>query len=495
MTALPRARPGRRADGDGGRCRTRTRTTRAVRARAARAPRRGRGLRRVPRAGAHRRRRRRLAGVLRGHRRAARRAADLRVPARALLARAGTGDRRPRRRRPRRVDHPLLAARGRRSGGRDEWLFTGRLSRETQPWLAEPRAARQRSSCPAPRSSSWRCAAGRQVGCEVRRGADARGAAARRQDGRGPAAGHRRRGRRGRPPRGRRSTRARSRDGRRGRAGRDAARPRRRSPPAAAPLGRAASPARVAAGGRRGGRRRRPVRARWPTSATTTGRRSRACARRGATATRSSPRSRSPTSTPTRRALRDPPGAARRGAAERRGRWSAVGDGRPAADAVLLVRRAAASGAAPSRLRVRGQPRPAIRRCGSTPSTRPAPRSSRSTRSPSGRSTRRSWPATRRSGDERALRARVGPAVARVRRDRPGRAALGEVGRHRRPLRGPAARWSGRSTAGAPCAGRASSPAVGDGAGTRGARAVAERTLALLQALAGRASGSPTRGW
>ncbi|MEU3256191.1 SDR family NAD(P)-dependent oxidoreductase, partial [Streptomyces sp. NPDC006997] len=35
-----------------------------------------------------------------------------------------------------RVDHPVLAA-GVRVGDRDEWLFTGRLSTETQPWTAE----------------------------------------------------------------------------------------------------------------------------------------------------------------------------------------------------------------------------------------------------------------------------------------------------------------------------------------------------------------------
>ena len=100
------------------------------------APRPARSRRRSPRP--RRRRQGRVGASSSGHRRQARAAADLSLPAQALLARlgperesadlapAGIGD----------ADHPLLARRS-RTRATEGLLLTGRLSLATHPWLAD----------------------------------------------------------------------------------------------------------------------------------------------------------------------------------------------------------------------------------------------------------------------------------------------------------------------------------------------------------------------
>ena len=101
-----------------------------------------------------------FAGARRG------RPAHLRVPARALLARRrGAGRRRDRgRARPPPTTRCSARAR-RRSPAATAWLFTGRLSLHTHPWLADHAVARHRAAARHRASSSWRCRAGDEVGC------------------------------------------------------------------------------------------------------------------------------------------------------------------------------------------------------------------------------------------------------------------------------------------------------------------------------------------
>ena len=156
---------------------------------------RGRGLRRVPEPGARRRRAARLAGVLRRQRGAAGVAADVRVPARALLRPARHRRRRPGRRRPRPAGPPG-AGRG-RPGRRP-----GRVA------LQRPAVRGHGALAARPRPARHGRRAGGRAGRAGRRGRPARrrpgpggagagragapGAAGAAHAGGGAAAGHRR---------------------------------------------------------------------------------------------------------------------------------------------------------------------------------------------------------------------------------------------------------------------------------------------------------------
>ena len=105
------------------------------------------------------------------------RAADLRLPARALLAGpaerpAATPARWASARRP-----PAAGARRSRSPSGEGSSFTGRLSLADAPLAGRPRRRSARCSCPAPPSSSWRCGPASRSAAPTRRGADPGGAA------------------------------------------------------------------------------------------------------------------------------------------------------------------------------------------------------------------------------------------------------------------------------------------------------------------------------
>ncbi|MEU8824620.1 SDR family NAD(P)-dependent oxidoreductase [Streptomyces sp. NPDC048636] len=63
------------------------------------------------------------------------------------------------------VDHPVLAGRA-LIGDRDEWLFTGRISTETQPWTRD-HVVMGATIVPGVALVEMSLAAGREVGCEV----------------------------------------------------------------------------------------------------------------------------------------------------------------------------------------------------------------------------------------------------------------------------------------------------------------------------------------
>ena len=156
-----------------------------------------------------------------------------------------------------RLDHPLLAAVV-RVGDRDEWLFTGRLSTETQPWVAD-HVLLGSIVVPGTALVELALAAGRHTASPVVEELVLRVPAAPAGRCRGPAAGHGRRARRGRPPRGRHLLPRRSRT-RRETVQREATcHARGMLAPEAEPV--AAWPADVAAGGRRAACGRRALRA------------------------------------------------------------------------------------------------------------------------------------------------------------------------------------------------------------------------------------------
>ena len=172
--------PTRCSDRDGRECLPRPSEQAAVRSRpCARAAPRPSALTAALAARPRRRRQGRLGRLLRGHRRQARAAADLPLPAPALLARrrrAGAGDlgaaglQRP-------PSTRCWAPRSTLADGEGGWLLTGRLSLADPPLAGRPRRRRHRRSCPAPPSSSWRCAPAEQVGAERVEELDPAGAA------------------------------------------------------------------------------------------------------------------------------------------------------------------------------------------------------------------------------------------------------------------------------------------------------------------------------
>ncbi len=132
--------------------------------------------------------------AVRRHRCARVDAADLRLPAPALLARIAARRRRPGgggagRRRASAAERG--AAELRAIAGR---LFTGRVSLAPQPWLAD-HAVFGRVLFPATAFVELALTVGAELGCGGRRGADARGAAGADRRRRGDAAGRGRRGR------------------------------------------------------------------------------------------------------------------------------------------------------------------------------------------------------------------------------------------------------------------------------------------------------------
>ena len=64
------------------------------------------------------------------------------------------------------VEHPLLGAAVRLAGERDEWLFTGRVSTEHQPWAGD-HVALGVAVVPGTRVVELALAAGLEVGCET----------------------------------------------------------------------------------------------------------------------------------------------------------------------------------------------------------------------------------------------------------------------------------------------------------------------------------------
>ena len=94
------------------------------------------------------------------------RAADLRLPARPLLARRPAPEPATR---PapglNRLDHPLLSA-AVPIGDRDEWVFTGRLSQDSAPWIRD-HVVLGKVIVPGTALVELALAAGRHAGCPV----------------------------------------------------------------------------------------------------------------------------------------------------------------------------------------------------------------------------------------------------------------------------------------------------------------------------------------
>ena len=372
--------PDARADRAGRRTPS-TRPTVAVVAALRRGPRRGRRRCSPPLAGLHvARRRRRLGGAASP---APARAGSTCRPTPSSASATGStpaaaagdaGRGRARRRRP-----PAARRRGRRCPTPAAWLLTGRLSLADPAVAGRPRRARRRSLLPG--TALRRAGAARPATRSAPRPVEELTLEAplvlpptrRRRSCRSRSARRRRRPAPGRDP-----LPARGAERRPSGPG---------TPPACSPRGaggRRRRPGRVAAGGRRAGRRSTASTSGWPTRAATTARRSRACARSGGAATRSSPRSRCPS-----RRRRRPASACTRRCSTRR--CTRLGAGAAATDGVRLpfawsgvALHAAGAGDAAGAARPPAAPDAVPRR---RSPTRPARRSPRSTRWRSARST------------------------------------------------------------------------------------------------------------